>query len=45
MPKKDSIRQAAITLNERYGRLVVLNNNAGVYLDKTEKLLNMNLPL
>ncbi|AOH57390.1 short-chain dehydrogenase (plasmid) [Peribacillus muralis] len=39
---QESIRQAAITVNERYGRLDVLINNAGVYLDENEKLLNMN---
>ncbi|QWU13773.1 NAD(P)-dependent dehydrogenase, short-chain alcohol dehydrogenase family [Paenibacillus sophorae] len=38
---QESIRQSAITVNERYGRLDVLINNAGVYLDKNEKLLNL----
>ncbi|MGZ4162195.1 MAG: SDR family oxidoreductase [Neobacillus sp.] len=38
---QESIRQAAITVNEQYGRLDVLINNAGVYLDENEKLLNM----
>jgi NAD(P)-dependent dehydrogenase (short-subunit alcohol dehydrogenase family) len=38
---QESISQAAIAVNERYGRLDVLINNAGVYLDKNEKLLNM----
>ncbi|WP_129689521.1 SDR family NAD(P)-dependent oxidoreductase [Gottfriedia acidiceleris] len=36
---KESINQASITVNEQYGRLDVLINNAGVYLDKNEKLL------
>lgn len=39
---KESIRQAVITVNEQYGRLDVLINNAGVYLDKNEKLLYMD---
>jgi NAD(P)-dependent dehydrogenase (short-subunit alcohol dehydrogenase family) len=39
---QESIRQAAITVNERFGRLDVLINNAGVYLDKNEKLLTMD---
>ncbi|CAH0145075.1 Rhamnolipids biosynthesis 3-oxoacyl-[acyl-carrier-protein] reductase [Peribacillus sp. Bi96] len=39
---QDSIRQAAVTVNERYGRLDVLINNAGVYLDENKKLLNMD---
>lgn len=38
---QESISQATITINEKYGRLDVLINNAGVYLDKNEKLLNM----
>jgi NAD(P)-dependent dehydrogenase (short-subunit alcohol dehydrogenase family) len=38
---QESIRQAAITINEKYGRLDVLINNAGVYLDKNETILNM----
>lgn len=37
-----SIRQAAITVNEHFGRLDVLINNAGVYLDENEKLLTMD---
>ncbi|MFJ5760491.1 SDR family oxidoreductase [Neobacillus sp. NPDC093182] len=36
---QESISQAALTVSERYGRLDVLINNAGVYLDKNEKLL------
>jgi NAD(P)-dependent dehydrogenase (short-subunit alcohol dehydrogenase family) len=39
---QENIRQAAITVNERYGRLDVLINNAGVYLDGNEKLLTMD---
>ncbi len=39
---QESIRQAAITVDERFGRLDVLINNAGVYLDGTGKLLNMD---
>ncbi|MCY7865476.1 SDR family oxidoreductase [Bacillus spizizenii] len=39
---QESIRQAVITVNEQYGRLDVLINNAGVYLDKNEKLLYMD---
>ncbi|MDQ0859646.1 SDR family oxidoreductase [Bacillus sp. V2I10] len=38
---QESIHQAAITVNDRYGRLDVLINNAGVYLNENEKLLNM----
>src|SRR5690348_5638125 len=38
---QESIRQAAMTVNERYGRLDVLIYNAGVYLDENEKLLTM----
>jgi NAD(P)-dependent dehydrogenase (short-subunit alcohol dehydrogenase family) len=38
----ESITQAAITLNEQYGRLDVLINNAGVYLDENENLLTMD---
>lgn len=39
---QESIGQAAITVNKRFGRLGVLINNAGVYLDKNEKLLAMD---
>jgi NAD(P)-dependent dehydrogenase (short-subunit alcohol dehydrogenase family) len=39
---QESIRQAAITINKRFGRLDVLINNAGVYLDKNQKLLAMD---
>jgi NAD(P)-dependent dehydrogenase (short-subunit alcohol dehydrogenase family) len=39
---QESISQAAITVSERYERLDVLINNAGVYLDKKEKLLAMD---
>lgn len=38
----ESITQAADTLNEMYGKLDVLINNAGVYLDENEKLLAMD---
>ena len=38
---QESILQAAITVNERYGRLDVLINNAGVYLDEDKKLMAM----
>ncbi|HZG17183.1 MAG TPA: SDR family oxidoreductase [Candidatus Bathyarchaeia archaeon] len=38
---QESIRQAAMKVNEEYGKLDVLINNAGVYLDDNEKLLNM----
>jgi NAD(P)-dependent dehydrogenase (short-subunit alcohol dehydrogenase family) len=40
---QESINQAASTVNKRFGRLDVLVNNAGVYLDKNEKLLAMDL--
>ncbi|MBT2738838.1 SDR family oxidoreductase [Bacillus sp. ISL-7] len=40
--KQESIHQAAITVNERYGRLDVLINNAGVYLDENKKLVAMD---
>ncbi|MEH7416555.1 SDR family oxidoreductase [Neobacillus drentensis] len=36
---QESIRQAAITVNERYGTLDVLINNAGVYLEENKKLV------
>ncbi|QIZ08569.1 SDR family oxidoreductase [Priestia megaterium] len=39
---QESICQAAITVNERYGRLDVLINNAGVYLDENKKLVAMD---
>ena len=39
---QESIHQAAVTVNERYGRLDVLINNAGVYLDENEKLFDMD---
>jgi NAD(P)-dependent dehydrogenase (short-subunit alcohol dehydrogenase family) len=38
----ESIRQAAIKINEQYGKLDVLINNAGIYLDENESLLTMN---
>lgn len=37
-----SIRQAAITVNARYGRVDVLINNAGVYLDENEGIVTMD---
>lgn len=37
----ESIRQAAITVDQHFGRLDVLINNAGVYLDEDESLLTM----
>lgn len=40
--RQESIRQAAITVDEHYGRLDVLINNAGVYLDENETLLSMD---
>lgn len=36
---QESINQASTTVNERYGRLDVLINNAGVYLDENKKLV------
>ncbi|WP_223587624.1 SDR family oxidoreductase [Neobacillus bataviensis] len=39
---QESIHQAAFTVNERFGRLDVLINNAGVYLDKNQKLVAMD---
>ena len=39
---QESIRRAAITVNERYGKLDVLINNAGVYLDENKKLVAMD---
>ncbi len=39
---QQSVRQAAITVNEQYGRLDVLINNAGVYLDEGERLVAMD---
>ncbi|MEH7097700.1 SDR family oxidoreductase [Neobacillus vireti] len=38
---QESIRQAAVTVNELYGRLDVLINNAGIYLDENKKLMAM----
>lgn len=35
-----SIRQASITVNERYGKVDALINNAGVYVDGNETLMN-----
>ncbi|WP_338785864.1 SDR family oxidoreductase [Metabacillus sp. FJAT-53654] len=39
---QESIHQAAVAINEKYGRVDVLINNAGVYLDENEKLLAMD---
>jgi NAD(P)-dependent dehydrogenase (short-subunit alcohol dehydrogenase family) len=39
---QESIHQGAITVNEQYGRLDVLINNAGVYLDESENLVTMD---
>ncbi|WP_167578028.1 SDR family oxidoreductase [Ammoniphilus sp. YIM 78166] len=39
---QESIRQAAITVDERFGKLDVLINNAGVIFDENGKLLNMD---
>jgi NAD(P)-dependent dehydrogenase (short-subunit alcohol dehydrogenase family) len=39
---QESIHQAAVAINEKYGRLDVLINNAGVYLDENKKLLAMD---
>ncbi|WP_350299208.1 SDR family oxidoreductase [Peribacillus frigoritolerans] len=38
---QESIHQASVAINEKYGRLDVLINNGGVYLGENEKLLNM----
>jgi NAD(P)-dependent dehydrogenase (short-subunit alcohol dehydrogenase family) len=37
-----SILKAAATVSEQYGRLDVLINNAGIYLDENQKLVNMD---
>lgn len=39
---QESIRQATVAINEKYGRLDVLINNAGVYLDENKQLMNMD---
>ncbi|WP_462411606.1 SDR family NAD(P)-dependent oxidoreductase [Neobacillus sp. Marseille-QA0830] len=39
---QDSIHQAAAAINNEFGRLDVLINNAGVYLDENEKLMAMD---
>jgi NAD(P)-dependent dehydrogenase (short-subunit alcohol dehydrogenase family) len=39
---QETIRQASTTVNERYGKLDVLVNNAGVYLDENKKLVAMD---
>lgn len=38
---KESIQQAAREVEKDFGRLDVLINNAGIYIDKGEKLLSM----
>ncbi|MFS0764608.1 SDR family NAD(P)-dependent oxidoreductase [Peribacillus sp. 1P06PB] len=42
---QESIHQAAITVNEQNGRLDVLINNAGVYLDENKNLVTMDNPI
>lgn len=39
---QQSIRQAAINIGEQYGKIDVLINNAGVYLDEGENLVAMD---
>lgn len=39
---QESIRLAAMTITETFGRLDVLINNAGVYLDENARLLTMD---
>lgn len=39
---QESIRHSAIKVNDQYGRLDVLINNAGVYLDINKKLIDMD---
>jgi NAD(P)-dependent dehydrogenase (short-subunit alcohol dehydrogenase family) len=39
---QESIHQAIITVSEQYGKLDVLINNAGVYLDENKKLVEMD---
>ena len=39
---QESIRQAAVAINEKYGRLDVLINNAGVYLEENKTLVAMD---
>ncbi|AZV43355.1 short-chain dehydrogenase [Peribacillus asahii] len=39
---QESIHQAAIKINEKFGKLDVLINNAGVYLDENKRLVDMN---
>ncbi|MCK1982613.1 MULTISPECIES: SDR family oxidoreductase [Peribacillus] len=39
---QESIHQAAVTVNEQYGRIDVLINNAGVYLDENKDLVSMD---
>ncbi|WP_324608927.1 SDR family NAD(P)-dependent oxidoreductase [Paenibacillus massiliensis] len=42
---QDSIQQAEITINKNFGRLDVLINNAGVYLDQNERLVAMDISI
>ncbi|MBO1511475.1 SDR family NAD(P)-dependent oxidoreductase [Metabacillus bambusae] len=39
---QESIKHAALNINDRFGKLDVLINNAGVYLDENKELLNMD---
>lgn len=39
---QESIHQAAVAINEKYGRLDVLINNAGVYLEENKKLVALD---
>ncbi|NRF94198.1 SDR family oxidoreductase [Paenibacillus frigoriresistens] len=39
---QNSIQQASLTVNETFGRLDVLINNAGVYLDENELFMTMD---
>ncbi|TWD93436.1 NAD(P)-dependent dehydrogenase (short-subunit alcohol dehydrogenase family) [Neobacillus bataviensis] len=39
---QESIHQAAITVSERYGRVDILINNAGVYLEENKRLVAMD---
>lgn len=40
---QESIRQAAVTVDQKFGKLDVLINNAGVYLDENDKFLTTDL--
>ncbi|WP_121612617.1 SDR family NAD(P)-dependent oxidoreductase [Mesobacillus foraminis] len=39
---QESIHQAAVEINKKYGRLDALINNAGVYLEESKKLVAMD---